>query len=322
MGRFREAIKKTRLMDKVNEYRKNQVVNQFDEKTQRFINIDRLAEKVKIEYEEDIYDQLAERYIYKYINRFRDEINETAKRIKEDIQPIQQPFTVFTMWWQGEDDMPPVVKACIKSFSRLGGRVVIITKENYADYVSLPDYIISLATGGKMCLAHFSDIIRTFLLVKYGGVWVDSTVYVARKVPDYMIDSFFVFKQSPQLRECRSYGNWWIASSPGNDLLFEELAYLYCYWRHHDVAMHYYIYHIFFRKIIDDNPEYKKMIDSIPTRITDSTHMLHQNYSSHFDDKLWEVMKDISPVFKCRYKVTENYSPESFYSRLCNNQLD
>lgn len=40
------------------------------------------------------------------------------------------------------------------------------------------------------------------------GVWIDSTVYIADDVPDYMTGKFFVFKQSPQLRECRAYGNW------------------------------------------------------------------------------------------------------------------
>lgn len=325
MGRrnlIKEVLKKTRLMNCVNDIRIKNTKNQFDKKTLRFKNIDRISAKIGKKYEEDVYDQLAQRYVYRYMSRYGAEIAEISQSLKEDIQPINQPFTVFTMWWQGEDDMPPVVKACVNSLGKIGGQVVVITKENYSDYVSLPDFIISLATSGKMCLAHFSDIIRTYLLVKYGGVWIDSTVYIARKVPSYMINDFFVFKQSPQLRECRSYGNWWIASPPANDILIEELAYLYCYWRHHDVAMNYYIFHIFFRKIIDNNPEYKKIIDSVPTRITDSTHLLLKNYSTLYDNNLWAEMKEISPVFKCSYKIQNGNSPDTFYSRLCNNQLD
>lgn len=319
---LRNAVRKTRLIDVVHNVRWKRIVNQFDTKTQRFKNIDRVATKIGKKYGEDVYDQLAERYIYNYISRYHDEIAETAKRLKEEIQPVSQDFTVFSMWWQGEKDMPPVVKACIHSLEKVSERVVVITKENYADYASLPDYIVSLLASGKMGFAHFSDIIRTYLLVKYGGVWIDSTVYIAREVPAYMTDDFFVFKQSPQLRECRSFANWWIASPPANDILIEELAYLYCYWRHHDVAMHYYIYHIFFRKIIDEKPAYKNRIDAIPTRITDSTHMLHDSFPKPFDVTRWSIIKDISPVFKCSLKMKENYSHDTFYSRLCNNQLD
>ena len=160
MGRFREAVKKTRLMTFVQNYRRKKVKDQFDTETLRFKNIDRVATKIKKEYEEDIYDQLAQRYVYRYMGRCRAEIEKTAKKLKEEIQPVVQPFTVFTMWWQGENEMPPLMKSCVNSLDKIGGRVVVITKDNYVDYVSLPDYIVSLSACGKMCLAHFSDIIR------------------------------------------------------------------------------------------------------------------------------------------------------------------
>lgn len=319
---IKKLDKNERLSKLVKANRWKRIEKQFDTNTKRFKNIDHTANKVREEYGEDIYDQLAQRYVYRYISRFDDEIAETAKKLKETIKPVSQPFTIFTMWWQGENEMPPIVKPCVKSFDKLGEKVVIITKDNYSDYVSMPDYIISAMENGKMCLAHFSDIIRTYLIIKYGGVWIDSTVYIARSVPEYMTKSFFVFKQSHQLRECRSYGNWWIASPPANDMLIDELAYLYCYWKHHDVAMHYYIYHVFFRRIIDNNPDYKKKIDAIPTRITDSTHLLADRYSTPFDPKLWEEIKEISPVFKCSYKIKGDSSYDNFYNRLCNNQLD
>ena len=318
-NRIKTVLKKTKLMNSVNESRIKKVKNQFDKKTLKFKKIERTSAKIRKKYGEDVYDQLAQRYIYKYMSHYSTEIVETAKRLKEEIQPVNQPQTVFTMWWQGEAEMPPIVKACVKSLDKIGRKVIVITKDNYSDYVSLPDYIISLATSGKMCLAHFSDIIRTYLLVKYGGVWIDSTVYIAREVPSYMTDDFFVFKQSPQLRECRSYGNWWIASPPANDILIEVLAYLYCYWQHHDVAMHYYIYHIFFRKIIDDNPKYKQIIDSVTTRMTDSA---HYNFTKRYNDQLWAEIKSISPVFKCYRKAKIDYLSDTFYTRLCNNQLD
>ena len=296
----------------------------YDEVSEKFRDIEIFARKARKKYGENIYDQLAQRRLYHYIDRYRSEIEDIRSHLPSKLllkRNQECDDAVFTMWLQGYDDMPAVVQACLESMKRIGKRIVVLTEKKLRDYVYLPDYVWEKYKDGQIGKAHFSDIVRVSLLAMYGGVWIDSTVYIAEDVPEYMLKNFFVFKQSPQLRECRAYENWWIAAPAGCELLLDQLSYLLAYWKHENVAMDYYLFHVFFRKIVDNNSQYKRMIDEVPTRITDQTHALLKNYDYEYDNKKWEQMKQISPVFKCSYKMKGLSSYHTFYCKLCNGEL-
>ena len=93
---------------------------------------------------------------------------------------------IWVMWWQGEQAAPELVRMCIDSIRRNanGAEVVVITKDNYRDYVDIPDYIIEKHRAGVISFAHLADITRMFLLAEYGGLWLDSTIYVSRAIPE------------------------------------------------------------------------------------------------------------------------------------------
>ncbi len=90
------------------------------------------------------------------------------------------------MWWQGEENAPETVKLCLASIKKHCGshKFVIITKNNLQKYLDLPEHILSKVNAGDISLAHLSDIVRTNLLLKYGGLWIDSTMFVAKVLPD------------------------------------------------------------------------------------------------------------------------------------------
>lgn len=306
------------------EWQYKAIRNTYDKKAGRFRDIVRYAGKVRRKYGEDIYDQLAQRRVYHYIDRYRSEIEDIRLHLPSKLvlkRNGECDDAVFTMWLQGYDDMPEVVQACVESMEQLGRKIILLTEKNLHDYIYLPDYVWEKYESGIIGRTHFSDIVRVSALAMYGGVWIDSTVYIAGEVPDYMTKEFFVFKQSPQLRECHSYGNWWIAAPAGCELIMDQMSYLLGYWKNEDTLMEYCLFHVIFRKIIDNNSQYKQMIDGIPTRITDQTHALLKNYDREYDDKTWECMKQLSPVFKCSYKAKGLSSYQTFYCKLCNGEL-
>lgn len=93
----------------------------------------------------------------------------------------------WTCWWQGEESAPDIVRACWQSQREnlpQGVEHIIITKDNYSEYITIPDYVMDKFRDGKNMLAHLSDFIRACLLYKYGGVWMDSTVLVLDTLPD------------------------------------------------------------------------------------------------------------------------------------------
>lgn len=66
-------------------------------------------------------------------------------------QPCEKP-RVWTFWWQGEEAMPEIIRATVDSIRRAAGdkEMVLITKDNYADYVQIPAYILNKVNGGAL----------------------------------------------------------------------------------------------------------------------------------------------------------------------------
>ena len=94
---------------------------------------------------------------------------------------------VWTCWWQGEKAAPDIVKACWQSqWENIpeDAEHIIITKDNYAEYITIPDYIMDRFQNGENMIAHLADFIRACLLYRYGGVWLDSTVLLLDVLPD------------------------------------------------------------------------------------------------------------------------------------------
>lgn len=103
--------------------------------------------------------------------------------------PIMPNSPIWTCWWQGEECMPDIVKACYNAMKLHGDRhpVILITKDNYKTYIDIPDYILDKQEKGIIDLTHFSDILRAMILSKHGGIWMDSTLLLPHK----HIDDFF-----------------------------------------------------------------------------------------------------------------------------------
>lgn len=93
---------------------------------------------------------------------------------------------VWTCWWQGEKHAPDIVKACWQSQKKhLSNDIqhIVITQNNYSDYITIPDYVLDKFKDGKNGLSYLADYIRVSLLYKYGGVWLDSTVLLLESLP-------------------------------------------------------------------------------------------------------------------------------------------
>ena len=133
-----------------------------------------------------------ERFVYNYLSDFFEPvISDFKKHYTNDSMSETVPKKVWTLWWQGEEAAPDIVKVCIesqkKAFSAVGAELVVLTSDNWRNYISLPEHIIKKVENGTITLTHFSDIIRAELLKTHGGIWIDATVYCTKPVEE----SFF-----------------------------------------------------------------------------------------------------------------------------------
>ena len=102
--------------------------------------------------------------------------------------------TIWAFWAQGWSATPPLVQACMRTWHATNPhwRVRLLDADTYSSAVSLADYkYLPPVTS-----AAFSDILRVELLRRYGGLWLDATVYVTRPLEECveMQAEFFAFK--------------------------------------------------------------------------------------------------------------------------------
>ena len=136
---------------------------------------------------------------------------------------------VWFCWLQGMWKAPAVVKACYESLHRnLPDRdIKVIDAENWNEYVELPEHIVQRWEKKQIPPAHFTDLIRLQLLIKYGGTWIDSTVLCTGLKPEseeatsaLLVADLFMFQYTrPGSDKWGGIGNWFISSCTNNDVL-------------------------------------------------------------------------------------------------------
>ena len=103
---------------------------------------------------------------------------------------------IWMCWWQGLENAPEIVKACIDSVCKnsAGREVIVITDENIGDYIELPGWMLDKVRKGVASRTNLSDLLRLSLLAKYGGIWLDATFFCCRSLdaPAYSAPLFSI----------------------------------------------------------------------------------------------------------------------------------
>lgn len=140
-----------------------------------------------------------DKWILNYLERKLGDLIQKYKNTG-DVGVFEENAPVWVCWWTGVETAPDLVKQCIKSIRKQAGShpVHIIDKNSYSVYINIPDYMMSKVKNGQMGIAHLSDYIRVSLLEKYGGLWLDSTIFCASSLPEsYFNLPFFTCKSNP-----------------------------------------------------------------------------------------------------------------------------
>jgi len=188
---------------------------------------------------------------------------------KANTRPLGKiPKQAWICWWDGEDKMPAIVKACYNSILQNADtfKVTLISKYNFNDYIFIPEHVMRKVNNGKMSLTHFSNILRMALLYKYGGIWIDSTFLVTNKIELEDTISFFTRSYNDQNTKNIGKGRWsgnLIAGAP--DFYFFHFIYNFLckYWENFDCLMTYHLYDYSINLAYDSFPEIRKTFDAI-----------------------------------------------------------
>lgn len=218
---------------------------------------------------------------------------------------------VWVCWWQGEAMMPLVPKICLKHLRRNlaeGQKLVVVTKDNYFNYIDLSYEITCAFDEGRINVANLSDILRFSLLARYGGLWIDSTCLTTARLPsmhDYML---FTSKDSSRFASHNyisryRWASWLIGGKP-NRLFMQEYRLFLEYLKLRKTFVDYFLLDYLINLLYNEDEKCKEIID----RCSDMNQYaldMQARLCEAWDENLWKELTRKSNVHKLSWKTHE-----------------
>lgn len=263
----------------------------------------------------------------KTLSRLRRKYCRFIDQFVEQTPPAEQKRSnkVWVCWLQGMENAPALVQRCYRSLQEnlTDREIVLLTEDNYRDYVQFPPYIQSKIDKGIITRTHMSDLLRLELLLNHGGTWIDATVFCSGgKIPSCMLDSDLFFYQilKPGADgQATVLSSWFMTACANHPVLLLTKALLYRYWEKKNVLVDYFLLHDFFQLALEAYPEHWAKV--IPMSSA-TPHILLLRLFEEYDSELWQQTKAMT----CFHKLTYKFEPEqalrdgTYYSAILNDR--
>ena len=237
---------------------------------------------------------------------------------------------IWTLWMQGYENAPELVKSTIDSirkFAELNNFQFILLEENTIEkYIVFPKLIKEKMDLGVIDYTKISDILRVSLLAKYGGTWVDATIYMKEEFDSsLLLQNYYTIKTggiedySPNI----SNNRWKGCFLSGNSSLFNFTRdFFFEYYSRYDIAVDY----LLIDYIFDIAYKYDEKIKNQMLELEKSNpnlFWLESHLGDEFDQKVWDNITETTKVFKTTYKLSEEIksNKNNFYSKLIDRKL-
>lgn len=169
----------------------------------------------------------------------------------------------WSCWWQGMEKAPDLIKACINSQKRYlpgGVELVVITEDNYRDYVEFPQWLIEKVEDGRVTLTTFSDVIRASLLYRYGGIWLDSTILLTETLPaDFWDYDIFTIRE---FRYCLPF----IGGKPGQKFYRFLMEGFFYYYKNYETTKYYLLVTFLLDIAMNTYPDIREIYGKLPEK--------------------------------------------------------
>ncbi|MDC7953521.1 capsular polysaccharide synthesis protein [Liquorilactobacillus mali] len=266
--------------------------------------------------------ELMEKYIEKAIKKIY------AAGSSNSNKKIENKKIIWICWWQGIDEAPSLIKACVRSVRKTSRyEVKLIDKNNYKKYSKIDEEIENKFASGIIPLIHFSDILRFNILMNNGGIWIDASVFMNKDFPTEYFkkdiitrkDKFENYYNNPSGRKWSTY----FFGGQKGEPIFEFLNESYSeYWSKGNYLKDYFLTDYFLSIAYDLNiANFKTLINELDFNnlyMNDLDKMLNDKYNH---EKFVNLMQHTNTyIFKLIYKKKLNEKTsngeQTFYSRL------
>jgi len=197
---------------------------------------------------------------------------------------------IWMCWFQGFEDqnMPTLNKKCLNRWIELNENewnINFISFSNINNYV--PEFF-DIVKNKNLSLAKKSDLLRLLLLNKYGGVWVDASVYPMLPLTNF-IDvilnetMFFAYRFMPRSLDNqnghREISSWFLVSDRIENYLISELKNSFIEKINNNNCEKYFCFHETLTELIDNNYAIKNIIDNMVQINSDIPHSATKNWN-------------------------------------------
>lgn len=224
-----------------------------------------------------------------------------------------------------------VLKVCVDSIKRNAGnhRVIILTDDNYKQYVDIPKWVEEKKNKGIISRTHYSDILRLSLLAQHGGMWIDSTFFCTGiGLQEYFKASLWSIKRPDYFHASIAAGyfaNYSFACDQEHRWIFKViLDFLLEYWKENDIMTDY----LFLDYLIVLVQKYDSQIAEEFKNIKSNNPECDELYKimgEKFNENKWNELKKNTCLFKLSWKYQypkEKDGIPTFYGMLVDNKLN
>lgn len=263
------------------------------------------------------------------INQYKNQKNEST------LIRVEEKVPIWICWWQGYDNMPELCRICFDSIRKSlpeNSELILITWDNYEKYVTIPRYVVEKVEQQRITLTHFSDILRHSLLAKYGGMWIDSSIYCAKSIEaDFLKEADFwsikldksdIDEQylGQKISKCQ-WSSFIMKGAKDNLLNRFVLDAMLMYVKEYDLFIDYFLQNLLIRIGYDCIPEVKKMIDSIAVN-NQAIYKLYYMIDNEYNERIYDNIRETTTFFKLTWKrgydsILDN-GKKTYYGHIAN----
>lgn len=196
--------------------------------------------------------------------------------------------TIWMVWLQGVDHIPAKYHPFIESVYRCNrGRTIrILDEQAIKSLIDIPEVIAERYRCGDISPVLFTDYVRFALLERYGGIWMDLTLFQLHEpsidvldYPTWCIKGLAHFPYDTAIPDATQWQSYYVAAQPHALFCKVVLDLFEYYFSHHTMAFDYFfIYYLaYFARTIQSVRQSYDLIPPNNTRCEELLQVVDSN---------------------------------------------
>lgn len=239
-------------------------------------------------------------------------------------EAIPHDSPIWFCWYQGEDGMPEIVKACLRSIKKYAGDhpVVVLDYQTIGTYVTFPNHIAERLEKSDFNLIYLSDYMRNYLLSEYGGIWFDTTIYALRQVEMPELPFWTVKRRCSNIHYVsrQRWTGFAMAGVKGNPLNSFVKEVLSEYHRRYPILIDHFLIDFTIALAYENVPCIREMIDQVSLN-NENLYYLQDHIYDDYDGEMMEKLCGSHFVQKVHHRYKGCKNKKSYYYYIINSNI-